>query len=144
MSRGQKMIDNTPFKLYAMDGALSDAGLTSTVDLRNKLYVLAPGTPAGRRHIVHTDLGVTARNIWEASDNWKGHGENWSKQTCGALNKFLKKHTMAEFLDQLGTFTAQTPTASSYGVMQVMYELVEPFKWSVDDPDNPGQQTKSP
>lgn len=144
MSRGAKKIADAPFKLYAMDGALNDAGLTSTVDLRNKLFILAPGTPAGRRNIQHTDLGVTARNIWEASDNWKGHGQKWSQQTCGALNTFLKKHTMAEFLDELGKFTAQTPTASSYGVMQVMYELVEPFDWSVDDPDNPGQKTKSP
>ena len=83
--------------------------------------------------------------IWEASDNWNGKGQKWSLQDCGALKKFLKSgKTMADFLDELDTFTAQTPTATSYGVLQVMYEVADTFKWSVADPANPGQTTQSP
>jgi hypothetical protein len=106
---------------------------------------LDSASPDGRRHILHTDVGVTARNIWDASDNWNGHGMKWSNQTCRALNKFMKAgHSFAEFLNELDQFTAQTPTASSYGVMQVMYATALYYGWSVDDPSNPGQKSQSP
>jgi hypothetical protein len=145
ISRGAMLIQKAPYNLYAMDGILSDADFADTADLRNQLYVLDAASPDGRRHIVHTDMGVTARNIWDASDNWKGHGQKWSKQTCGALDDFYDAgYDFAQFLDALDHFTAQTPTASSYGVMQAMYSTALGHKWSVDDPSNPGQKTQSP
>ena len=45
---------------------------------------------------------------------------------------------------ELDTFTAQTPTASSYGVMQAMYETALTYHWSVPDLSNPGTTNQSP
>lgn len=145
VSRGATLIQTAPYNLYAMDGILNAPGFADTVDLRNRLYILDPTNPDGRRHIVHTDAGVTARDIWDASDNWKGHGQKWSQQTCSALNDFYDAgYQFADFLDALDQFTAQTPTASSYGVMQALYSTALAYQWSVDDPTNPGKKTQSP
>jgi hypothetical protein len=145
ISRGLTLIKKAPYNLYAMDTALSDADLADTVDLRSQLYILDPTSPDGRRHIVHTDTGVTARAIWDASDLWNGHGQKWSKQTCRALDNFIKAgHVFADFLNELDQFIAQTPTASSYGVMQALYSTALAYQWSVDDPMKPGQQTQNP
>ena len=140
-----------------MDGALLISGLQPTIDLRDSLYV-PDGTTnkngnIGIRHITPGEKGVTAKNIWIASDSQPsgpnaGEGENWSGQGCGAYKQFISqkrtpKPTYDEFVDALD-FPALTLTASSYGFMQVMWPLVERYKWNVDDPANPGQTTQSP
>jgi len=148
ISRGARLIDTEPYEFYAMDTpAQEDAGFADTVDLRNALYIIDGGT-GERRHITHADAGVTARAIWEASDVWPqnnpdGKGQKWSRQDCGALKTFLRKHTLDEFLPAL-EFVAQTPTASSYGVMQAMYSTALAYDWSVADPERTGSISRSP
>ncbi len=144
VSLGATLINTAPYNLYAMDAILQDAGFASTADLRNRLFIIDPQTHV-RRGIRHGDTGITARAIWDASDSWNGHGEHWATQTCGALIAFLARgRTMDDFLDLLDTFTAQTPTAASYGVMQAMYETALTYQWSVPDPDHPGATSQSP
>ena len=150
ISRGSKLIEKPPYSIYAMDAVLDDDGLADTVDLRNSLYILDRVT-GERRHLKHDDTAVTAKEIWTASDVWprddeKGRGQKWSRQTCGALNRFLKadaQRTIDDFIDALD-FTAQTPVASSYGVMQAMYSTAIGYEWSVPDPENSTQTSQSP
>jgi len=137
ISANQTLITDLPYSLYAMDGALLDVGLAPTVDLRNGLNIVdaTTGTP---RPVTHADLGVTARDLWDANPR-----QNWATTRCGAKNVFLRTHTMAEFLDAL-KFVAQTPTSSSYGVMQALYSTAIGYDWSVPDPSLAGGTSQSP
>jgi hypothetical protein len=147
VSRGQTKINTAAYKPFAMDAALDDSDLTPVVDLRNKLYIPDATSPGGRRHITHADHGVTPKQIWLASDNWNDHGQNWSTQSCGAWTKYRAIHgatSFNSFLDEMDKFTAQTPTATSYGLMQVMFDVAVKYDWSVADPLHPGQTTRNP
>src|SRR5207302_10586621 len=86
----------------------------STVELRNSLQIVDSKT--GRpRPVVHGDPGVTARQLWDANPT-----QNWDVHPCKAKNIYLRTHSKADFLDAL-KFIAQTPTSSSYGVLQALY-----------------------
>jgi hypothetical protein len=162
VSAGGTLIARLPFSLYKMDDILSDGALTETVDLRNRFLIAdRPGgvyNAALTRFIAHSDRGVTAREIWDANNgplSQQGYDlgvedQNWAiplsgspdpndpdvETSCGALNAYLLNHTYAEFLASLRTFTAQTPTASSYGLMQVLYGTAVdyPIQWFVPNP----------
>ena len=116
---------------------------------RNSLYIPDGTVNAagviGIRHITHADVGVTAKQIWIASDIRPGskRGEKWSNYPCTAKTRYLRNHSMQQFIDTLD-FIAQTPTASSYGFLQVMFDLAVQHHWSVDDPASPGTRTHSP
>jgi hypothetical protein len=137
ISGGAHLIGTTPYNLYAMDAALSDPAFASTVDLRNDLWLPDPDVDH-TRPITHADRGVTARQIWEANPE-----QHWDTIICGARVVYLRTHLADEFLTAL-EFIAQTPTASSYGVLQAMYETALGYGWSVSDPQNPGGVSRSP
>jgi hypothetical protein len=74
------------------------------------------------------DLCVSAREIFENNDKTTvGVSQNWSaKKNAGSTNWWDAQHlTMLEF-------TAQTPLAASYGLMQMMYPTaVETYNWAM-------------
>ncbi|HEY2090772.1 MAG TPA: hypothetical protein VGJ81_02700 [Thermoanaerobaculia bacterium] len=74
------------------------------------------------------DLCVSAREIFENNDKTSaGTSQNWSaKKNAGSTNWWDAQHlSMLEF-------TAQTPLAASYGLMQIMYPTaVETYNWAI-------------
>ena len=172
ISGGQGLISKLPYALYAMDGAVTDSDLVTTIDLRNR-YLISD-RPGGvfdnslTRFLLHSDKGVTIREIWDANNgplsllgyDLGAEDQNWAvldadllsydpdpvmDTSCAALNKYLQTHTYYEFLSSLKGILAQTPTASSYGVMQVMYGTAVdyPIRWYIPNPnhDIPGCPT---
>ena len=141
ISAGATLINTQPYSLYAFDTVLADPGFDDTADLRNR-YLINDG--ATTRFLTHADMQVSAGAIWAANDgpltqqgyDLGAEDQNWSTIPCGARTKYLAAgHSVAQFMAALN-FVAQTATASSYGVMQVMYgtAVQSPIKWSVPNP----------
>lgn len=142
---GGPMIGRSPYSLYRAPDPRGSDLQTDDLSARNAYYLGEPGSP-GRRHITDGDVNVTARQIFDGNDvtshdrNGKPHGQMWSAYCSPSTRSLIEDDDAADILD----FVAQTPTAASYGLFQMMYETcVE--EWSgVNDPAHPGSSSKAP
>ena len=72
-----------------------------------------------RRHIQDSDQFVSAREIWEENDQT----QNWTKWSIYTVEQ-------VEADQELLNFTAQTPLAASYGLLQIMYvTAIRSMRW---------------
>ncbi|HSY50658.1 MAG TPA: hypothetical protein VLC46_17770 [Thermoanaerobaculia bacterium] len=124
--------DFSPFRLDDAIGVTLHPGVQDELDPRNVFFLRrvdpATGSVVDRR-ISDADRGVTAREIWDDNDSVTGNGHirmNFSLFASQAVLASINAPN-STVLD----FVAQTPTASSSGLMQVMWdEAVDDDLWS--------------
>ncbi len=141
---GSPRIGLEPYKLYAAPNPRGSDLSDLDLEPRNE-YVIFDGTR--RRPLTNADINITARQIWVSNDvrgvrNGVPFGMNWRKWCSAAA---LLAIDSSYSIDVLG-FVAQTPTASSYGLFQVMYDTaVTDADWSgMADPLRPGRRSRAP
>lgn len=147
VSLGKRDLGKQPYSDFAFETARGGTLEDSTIAPRNTYYVFRP---AGvRRKLATEDRGVTALEIWRANDalkpkmNWGVYTATW----CGLLGAYLKANpgkSAQDWADENLDFVAQTATASSYGVKQVMYQTAIDEKWEVTDPENQEWRSRDP
>jgi hypothetical protein len=115
-----------PFRLDDAIGHTIHPFVQDELDPRSMLWIVRPDPFTGQsidRHIGDADRNVTAREIWD-DNNSKHYRQNWDK---------FCKHSTTQAATSSSTafgFVAQTPTASSSGLQQVMWEeAVKPGYW---------------
>jgi len=140
ISAGPRLIDTDPYADYKLDDSIGITlfeGVRDDLDVRNRYSVGEVDPVSGAtvyRRLRDTDRNITARQIWEANDTINSQ-MNWGKH-CGVYKAILKipdPATRAAQLEQFFRsleFVAQTPTASSYGLLQVMYVLAIERQWA--------------
>ena len=117
-----------PFTLDTAVGVTLHPGVRDELDPRSRFFIRRVD-PVTRlltvRRIADTDLAVTAREIWSENNRAflppfpPDHVTSWNFDTgcrASALTRINAPNSTT--LD----FIAQTPTASSYGLMQVMWD----------------------
>lgn len=101
-----------PYSLHRLataDGLAQGTDLLSAdISPRSTYFIVRDGV---RRRIADTDQFVSAREIYEQNDGT----QNWRDNTNEATRRAVDRNP--GILD----FTAQTPTASSYGLLQILY-----------------------
>jgi hypothetical protein len=107
------------FRLYSAINRTLFPGTRDDLDPRSRFFIIRPDAVTGadvERTIDDNDRAVTAREIWDNNDR-RHSKQNWSDQCAQS------------FVDQVNApnstvldFSAQTPTASSSGFQQVMWE----------------------
>ncbi len=142
ISGGPRLIGTPPYSLYALDGVLGNPSLAPVVNLRDQLSIL--DAALNPEHLMPGDRGITAAQIWYGSDRY----EHWS-DSCPPYHAYLVRPSgplvPEPWVDMNLGFLAQTVTAASYGILQVLYSTAvgPPYRWSVPDPAG-GGQTQSP
>lgn len=127
-SSGLAYVDSRfiPFRLDNAIGQTLHENVLDELDPRNRFWIkrLEPSSGLLDRHIVDTDLHVTAREIWDDNDSHH-YRQNWSLQCqSGTVAAIAAAGSTA--LD----FVAQTPTSQSSGIQQVMWEEAsQPAFW---------------
>lgn len=132
------LIDRLPYSLFKLEDARSSTLPGVTLDERNAMYVPSyeDGRITGRRRLTRDDRDVSAAEIFKGSDKWpigsqKARGLNWGA-FCGAFRTWRKANpngTTIEFADAKLNFTAQTATAASRGLFQIMYYTAVDQQW---------------
>ncbi|HEY8166689.1 MAG TPA: hypothetical protein VIF83_14145 [Gemmatimonadaceae bacterium] len=131
VSGGVQLAQNDPmfidFRLDTAVGVTLHPGATDELDPRSRYFIrrIDPTTRTTVvRRIADTDLAVTAREIWSQNNHVflppfpPGHVTSWNFDTgCSQTVLNMINAPNSTTLD----FIAQTPTASSFGLMQVMW-----------------------
>jgi hypothetical protein len=144
----RKAFNDADFIRFRLDDAVGvtlQRGVRDDIDPRSRFYVTRPDD-AGRpvlRKLVDADSNVTAREIWDNNNNPPGRERtHWHFDTgCQSdrLNLVMAANSTA--LD----FVAQTPTATSGGLQQVMWdEAVLDDYWSGVKIGDDDKFTKAP
>lgn len=150
ISKGELLIEKVPYSGFKLDDAVGTTlhrGVMDDLDPRNRYSIpdgVDPKTGKVKyRRLTDNDANVTARTIWESNDAINAK-MNWSKFKCGSKKKDLQDAIKKDI--SLLDFVAQTPTASSYGLFQLMYgrALEEGWKGVVLDPAKPDERDRSP
>jgi hypothetical protein len=145
ISTGQKLITTAPYNLFKLDDDIGTTLLPNVVDdldPRNRLYIQSGTDPKNGkptyRHLNDADRDVKLRDIWDANDLINSK-MNWSRVKCGNLPSIQANPSVMDFV-------AQTPTAASYGIFQLMYGTALDAKWAgvLLDPKDPNSGSKAP
>lgn len=119
LPKGDLLIDLNQGSSYAIDDDISP---------REK-YDVPRGADGKMRALEPTDVCpaacVSAGEIYAANDG----DEHWSKYA----NPKTFDASDAGDVANLNSFTAQTPLAASYGLMQTMYAVAMEYGWATDD-----------
>lgn len=109
------------FRLLTSDGlAQGDRITAEDIDPRSRYSIVRNGT---RRRIAATDTLVSAREIYDQNDA----SQRWSATSSRRrLRRIAADPTLLDF-------TAQTPTAASYGMYQVLYTTAISSRWAGAD-----------
>jgi len=122
VSRGQNIRTERPFSLYRLE---TDDGLAQGTDIvpddispRSIYLIRRNGT---RRRIEDSDEFVSALEIFRENDA----RHNWT-EACRDCAELPRLRANPAVLD----FTAQTPVAASYGLLQILYSTaIAPMSW---------------
>jgi hypothetical protein len=132
ISAGQNLRTQLPYSRYRLataDGLAAGADLLDAdVSPRSVYFIRRVGQ---LRPIADTDQFVSALEIFEQNDSFLGvkdpsvRDQRWSAFAAQrVLNSIRRDHDVLDF-------TAQTPLAASYGVMQVLYTTaIAPMGWT--------------
>jgi len=129
VSAGQNLRKQNPYARYRLatsDGLAQGSDILSEDVSRRSIYkIVVNGTT---RPIADNDALVSAKNIYDTND----YQENWSINSPARAAMVAKKPELLQF-------TAQTPIAASYGLLQILYDTaIKPMSWSgIDGARNP-------
>jgi hypothetical protein len=119
-SAGGPKIGNAPYVHYRAPDPRGSELHDDDLSPRDKYWLGLP-TDSSRRKLGNADVNITARQIWDGnnihSKTGPPKGQRW--------DKFCKPSTLKAINEDGSTildFVAQTPTAASYGLFQMMYD----------------------
>jgi hypothetical protein len=117
-----------PFKLDQAIGVTITPHVADELDPRSLFWVKRPDASGTliERHVTDDDRDVTAREIWDSNN--KVHFK-WNFD-AGCLPSKLKLINDAATSPTALAFNAQTPTASSSGLFQVMWQEAVTDEWA--------------
>jgi hypothetical protein len=119
LSKGDLLLDLNQGTTYSADDDVSP----------RKTYKVPRGPNGSSRNLEPIDVCpaacVSAGEIYKANDA----KQRWSKFANPAT---FNKNDPGD-LANLDSFTAQTPLAASYGLMQTMYAVATEYGWTTDD-----------
>jgi hypothetical protein len=125
---GGPKIGNEPHVLYRAPNPRGTRLHDDDLSPRNR-YWLGTYTDKNRRKLTGADVDITARQIWDGNNissvkNGIPKGQRWDKR-CKASTLAAITEAGSTILD----FVAQTPTAASYGLFQMMYDTAV-YEWT--------------
>lgn len=117
----QNLRSQSPYSLYRLatsDGlAQGTRILTADVSPRSIYNIVVSGA---ERPITNADTLVSAENIYNTNDDT----QNWSTYSPARARRVALNPALLQF-------TAQTPLAASYGLLQILYSTaIAPMGWS--------------
>lgn len=129
---GGPKVGKTPYVFYRAPNPRGADLSTEDLSPRNRYWLGAP-TDANRRHLENSDVDITARQIWDgnniSSKSGPPKGQKWGP-LCRPTTLTAINEPGSTILD----FVAQTPTAASYGLFQMMYDTaVDEWKGALVD-----------
>jgi hypothetical protein len=135
-----------PFRLDDAIGVTLHPGVRDELDPRSVFFIRRTDPISGTivdRRISDTDQAVSAREIWNDNNSVVGNGHTRMNFSKGC------KPSVLQAINALGSsvldFVAQTPTATSSGLMQVMWdEAINDDLWSGVATMNGRPRTKQP
>lgn len=124
VSAGERLGDtNAGFQRFRLDDAIGVSlhpGVRDELDPRNVFYIKRNDPVTGTevdRPITDADRLVTAQEIWDDNNDVHAPGHTRFHFDTGC-----SKANMRQIASGVLSFVAQTPTAASFGLLQVMWE----------------------
>jgi hypothetical protein len=136
-------IGSSPYSLYRAPDPRGPGLTADDLSPRNVYWIVDANSV--RRKLVDADTNVSARELWHQNNitsydrHGRPHGVRWDLRCRPSVLQRINDPN-----DTILDFVAQTPTASSYGLFQMMFDTAVQEWDGVDDPAVPGQKIKAP